>query len=184
MGRTKKKARTEGASMPQSVIDEARSKKADVEKVLDEDLYIIRVKNGDEAYCVLNKWIEGLPDDTDLNVSAIFAPPANIVGTALFPGGLAWPILQEANSIINHYAPFDKHTFAAADPPAIGPPLGGPVIPMQVHHAKMALTKLVGRIQNPADPNYPTIVGLGNGSYICTVYIQWANVGQTIHVYK
>ena len=77
-----------------------------------------------------------------------------------------------------------RNTFQAADPPAIGPPLAPPVVPILIDHAAMALTKVIGRIQNPADPNYPTIMGLGGGSYICTIHIQRANVGQTIHVFK
>ena len=170
--------------MPRSVIEAARDANGEVEKVEGEDLYIIRVTNGDKACCILNKWIDGLPDDADPNVAAIWAPPASIVGSTLVSAAVGIPILTEANSIINHYAPFTANTFAAADPPPIPAPLAAPVVPMQVHHARMALTKLVGRIQNPVDPNYPTIMALGGGSYICTVYIQWANVGQTIHVYK
>ena len=170
--------------MPESVIAAAGKAKGDVEKIPGEDLYIIRVTNGDKACDIINKWITGLTDDVEPNVMAIWAPPASIFGSALDPAAVAINILTEANSIINHYAAFTRQTFQAADPPAIGPPLAPPVVPMQIHHAAMALTKVIGRIQDPADPNYPTIMGLGGGSYVCTIHIQWANVGQTIHVFK
>lgn len=55
-----------GATVPQSVIDAARNANAAVEKVEGEKLFIIRVKNGDDACTVVNKWIESLPE----NVSA------------------------------------------------------------------------------------------------------------------
>ena len=172
--------------MPDSVISAARKANGDVEKIKGEDLYVIRVKNGDKACdIIINKWITGLPDDVDPNVMAIWAPPASIFGSTLVPAAvLGINILTEANSIINYYAPFSRNTFEAADPPAIGPPLAPPVVPILIDHAAMALTKVIGRIQNPADPNYPTIMGLGGGSYICTIHIQRANVGQTIHVFK
>ena len=70
MPQTSKKAKPNGAKMPDSVISAARKANSDVEKVKGEDLYIIRVTNGDKACDIINKWITGLPDDVDPKVMA------------------------------------------------------------------------------------------------------------------
>ena len=171
------------AEVPMAVIEAAREAGADVDKCDGEDLYIIRVKYGDAAHKVLEDWVVRLPDNTDPQVSAIWAPSAAIVGTALEPAAVG-QILTEANSIINHYAPLQAANFNANPTPVIGGPIVGPQVPTNVHHAQIALTKLGGRIQNPASPLYPTLMGLPSGSYICTILINWRNVGQTIALFK
>lgn len=143
MPQTLKKAKLNRARMPGFVISAVHEANSDVEKVQGEDLYVIRVTNRDKACGIINKWITGLPDDFDPNVMAIWAPPASIFGSALVPTAVG-NIMTETNSIINHYAPFDQNTFQATDPPAIGLPLAPPIVPTLMHHAAMALTKVIG----------------------------------------
>ena len=59
--------------------------------------------------------------------------------------------------------------------PNIGAPLQAHPANPRIHHANIALSKLMERIQNPP-PNYPTLLGLRSGSYICTVTQHWANM--------
>jgi hypothetical protein len=143
---------------------------------------------GDEAWQVYEQWAETVTDDP--GVTAMFTPRAGTIGTIICPNvALAFPIMLEANSIIHHYAPLSvDQVFTAPLLPAVlptipGPLNGFPAMPIYVHHAKVALSGLIQRIQDPP-ANYPTIFGLGLGSYICHVHQQWANGVVVIAVFK
>ena len=75
MPQTSKKAKLSRAKMRDSVTSGARKANGDVETIEGEDLYVIRVTNGDMACGIINKWIMGLPDDVDPNGMAIWATP-------------------------------------------------------------------------------------------------------------
>eukprot|EP00977_Amphora_coffeiformis_P011801 scaffold2897_cov178-Amphora_coffeaeformis.AAC.6 len=63
-------------------------------------------------------------------------------------------------------------------------PIVAPVMPINVHHAKIALNGIFERIERINDPNYPRLSNLTSGSYICNVLIQWANVAHTTTLFK
>ena len=166
------------ARVPQLVLEAAEKAGAVRENCPGEDLCIMRMTYGDPAWNVFKEWIDQL--DADPGVLAIFAPSAAIANTVLTPGnGLA--VLNEANSIINHYAPLLEADFPN---PNIPGPLVAPIMPINVHHAKIALNGIFERIQSIQDANYPVLSNLPSGSYICNVLIQWANVAHTTALFK
>lgn len=169
------------ARVPNEILDAAEAAGAVRERCPGEDLCILRMTFGDDAYTIVNGWVSDL--DADPGVLAIFAPTANILGTTLLPNN-GLQILNEANSIINHYAPFTAQNFNGNPNPAIAGPIGAPIMPINIHHAKIALHAIHQRIQQPNDPNYPVLSALPSGSYICNVLVQWANVAQTTALYK
>ena len=97
-----------------------------------EDLCILRMSFEDDAYSTVNNWISQL-DDGEPGVLAIFAPSANIIGTALVPAN-GLQILNEANSIVNHYSPFTAANFNGIPSPAIPGTIPAPQMPINVQH--------------------------------------------------
>ena len=175
-----KKTKKRAARVPDSVLKNAVKAGATREDCPVEDLCILRMPYGDAAWGVFREWIDEL--DADPGVLAIFAPSANIVNTAVTPNNeVAMAIQNEANSIINHYAPLVEANFPN---PVIPAPISAPVMPINVRHAKFALNGMFERIQSINDPNYPTLSNLPSGSYICNVLIQWANVAHTTTLFK
>jgi hypothetical protein len=171
--------------MPREVIEDAQRAGAAAKKLPAEELWSLECVFGDEAYRVVNNWVAGLREDADPNVTVAFAPSVNILNTALCPDlANVFNILREASSVVFHYAPLRRANFNGGQFPAIPGPLPGPLVNIQVHHAAIALNALLSRIQNLSDPNYPVISNLPSGSYICTVLINWSNVGQSTAVFK
>ena len=173
-----KRGRKLPARVPKSVLEQAVQAGAVREDCPGEDLCILRMTYQDDAWKVFEEWINQL--DADPGVHAIFAPSAKIVNTAITPpNGLA--IQNEANSIINHYAPLTEADFPS---PVIPGPIAAPIMPINIHHANIALNAVFERIQNIQDANYPILANLPSGSYICNVLIQWANVAHTTTIFK
>ncbi|KAG6970726.1 hypothetical protein JG688_00004739 [Phytophthora aleatoria] len=54
-------------------------------------------------------------------------------------------------------------------------PLLAPVVPINVHDAKVAVTALLRAIRNPGS-NFPVINGLHTGQYLCHVKYSWRGV--------
>lgn len=177
----KKAKKLKNVRIPNKILDDAEAAGAVRERCPGEDLCILRMKFEDDAYNIVNDWVSTV--DADPGVHAIFAPTANIVGTPLSPdNGIA--IQNEANSIINHYAPFNTADFHGGPNPVIPGPIGAPVMPINVQHAKIVLHAVHQRIQTMNDANYPVLSNLSSGSYICNVLIQWANVAQTTALFR
>lgn len=179
--RRKKAKKKQMVRVPASILEEAVKNGAVRENCPGEDLCILRMTYGDKAWDVFRGWIDDLDLDADPGVHAIFAPSANIVNTTLVQQNIAMAIQNEANSIINHYAPLTQANFPN---PIIPGPIVAPVMPINIHHAKIALNGIFERIQTINDPNYPNLSNLASGSYICNVLIQWANVCHTTTLFK
>lgn len=80
-------------------------------------------------------------------------------------------ILDEANCIINLFAPLVMDDFAAGIPALLAAfaPLLAPVTPINIPHT---ITALQRAIRSPR-PNFPVIDGLHRGAYICQVEYTW-----------
>jgi len=169
--------------IPKKVLDEMKAKGAKVEKLEGEELYsVTNITYKDKAWDVYEAWGETI--DGDPRVGSGFFPLDSIIGTALCPeDALGVLVMREANSIIHYYAPLRRDDFNGNILPEIGPILRAPRMLINVHHASIALSKLLQRIQNPPY-NYPTINSLRSGSYICTINQQWANAGVEIVLFK
>jgi hypothetical protein len=120
------------------------------------------------AWEIYETWGKRL--DADPFVQAIFNPTAEIQNTSLCPPvDLVHPIQIEANSIIFHYALFTAVDFVGVILSAIPAPLAAVILPVQVHHAKIALSAIMAAIQNP--PNtYATIHALQASSYMSVMF--------------
>jgi hypothetical protein len=112
--------------LPKSLFEDLTALGVDV-KSDEEGLHVFCVKFGDDGWKRYSEWIDQLSDDVDpVSVSAIFAPPAAIQGTALlYPAAQIPPILNEANSIISHYGPLGRNDFAGDNIPVIPGPIAG-----------------------------------------------------------
>jgi hypothetical protein len=160
---------------PKKLLREMAEGGARVEKVEGEPLHAVYMNQTDEAYAVYQAWVDTQDDPL---VDAACAPPAALVGTVLAPvPALYGPIQIEANSIIQHMAPLNRDAFVGPLGGLVAPlagPMAAPAIHVQVHHSRMSLAALLREIQHPS-ALYPTITGLGLGSYICTLRETWAN---------
>lgn len=173
---------SKATNMPKRVLDAAVIEGGDLSKLPGEEMYVLKVRFGDESYKVVNNWVSTLEGDPRVDV--LFLPPNNILGTVICLPMATWAhILCEASSIAFHYAPLVANDFALQHPVIPGP-FAGPVGNILVHHAQIALHALHARIQNANDPNYPVISSLPSGSYICNVTTHWANVGYSVAIYK
>jgi hypothetical protein len=171
--------------MPLKVIEDAKRAGATVKKLPGEELWSLECVFGDEAFGAVNNWVSGLSENTDPNVFVLFAPPQNIQFTALCPAlAIGLNIQIEAGSVAFHYAPFRRANFNGGPFPAIPGPLQFPLGAIQILYPTIALHAFLSRIHNLNDPNYPVISNLRSGSYICTVFIQWSNVGQSTALFK
>ena len=119
-----------------------------------EDLCILRMSFEDDAYSTVNNWISQL-DDGEPGVLAIFAPSANIIGTALVPAN-GLQILNEANSIVNHYAPFTAANFNGIPSPAIPGTIPAPQMPINVQHRS---ARAPSAHSKSASSKLPSLVG-------------------------
>jgi hypothetical protein len=182
---SKKQKHRESVQLPKSLFEELKVLGVDV-KSDEAGLYVFSVKLGDDGWKRYYECVEQLSDDVDPAVSAIFAPPAAIQGTALlYPATQILPILIEANSIISHYAALRRNDFAGVNAPAIPGPIAGflGIPPTLVHHAAISLTMIHRAIQHPP-ASYPALNSLGAGSYICTLSVVWSNAATFIELFK
>ncbi|KAI3630466.1 hypothetical protein MIR68_011901 [Amoeboaphelidium protococcarum] len=178
-----KKKPLKGARIPLNVIKEMAANGATVNKLEGEELYSVTgITFEDNAWMTYEKWAGGI--DKDPRVGANFGPGPNIANTVLAPPNhLGHDIQCEARSIVHHYAGLRAQGFENGNHPQIGPPLPAPPIFTRIHHAKLALSSLMNRIQDPPN-DYPVLRSLRSGSYICTIDQQWANAGVQIVVFK
>ena len=170
--------------IPTKVRNNLRNLGAVVEKLVGENLYSITgIVYGDEAWKVYEEW--GKSIDGDPRVGAVYGPSEDIVDTALCPqDAIGIPLLRECNSIIYYYSSLRPNDFGGGDQfPEIGAPLRAPRPFVKVHHATMALSKLMERLQQPP-ANYPVLASLRSGSYICTVVQGWSNAAVDIDLFK
>ena len=63
---------------------------AELNKVVGEDLYDVRIRSNDEAFFLYENWFCELKEDTDPIVQAVVAPAAAIFGTIICPPIQAW----------------------------------------------------------------------------------------------
>ncbi|KAI3641124.1 hypothetical protein MIR68_000854 [Amoeboaphelidium protococcarum] len=178
-----KKKQVKGARIPLDVINEMSASGATVNKLEGEELYSVTgITFKDTAWVTYELWASGI--DKDLRVGANFGPGPNLVNSALVPPDhLAHDIQCEARSIVNHYAGLQAQDFENGNNPQIGRPLPAPPIFTRIPNAKLALSSLMNRIQDPPI-DYPVLRSLKSGSYICTIDQQWANAGVEIVVFK
>ncbi|KAI3633107.1 hypothetical protein MIR68_009182 [Amoeboaphelidium protococcarum] len=99
------------------------------------------------------------------------------------PDHMGHDIQCEARSIVHHYAGLRAQDFGNGNYPQIGPPLPAPPIFTRSYHAKLALSGLMNRIQDPPN-DYPALRSLRSRSYISTIDQQWANAGVEIVVFQ
>jgi hypothetical protein len=170
------------AKVPKNTIGDMLVSGATVKEVEENLFSISNVNYGDQAWLVYQKW--AMKCKADPRVGAGFFPPGSIINTALVPhSDLVHHIQIEANSIITHYSDLRMEDFEGENDPELPDPLPAPEMMINIHHASIAVSKLMQTIQNPPG-NYPTIRGLKAGSYICTVNQQWSNVGVTINIFR
>jgi hypothetical protein len=176
-------SKTKQCCVPKQLLQELEKKGATVQKVDGENLFgVLGLYYKSDAWEVLEEW--GKTVDIDPMVLAAFYPPPNIADSSICPpDALGIPIMREANSIVHYYSTLQMEDFQENPFPPIGPPLGAPPGLVRVHHATVALGKLMERIQN-ATPDYPVIHNLKSGSYVCNIVQSWANVVFEIIVMK
>lgn len=170
--------------MPKALVRRMVAAGAIEEKVLGEDLRVIRIMDGisSPSWALFQDWASEL-GEVDPVVSALISPSDVLVGTTLVPNLALYGALQlEANSLIYHHAPLLMQAFEGGVPVIPGP-LAAVPLPITVHHAKVAVTSLINSIQHPP-PAYPIISGLGAGGYICTVWYVWTGAVVTVDVFK
>jgi hypothetical protein len=92
-------------------------------------------------------------------------------------------ILCEVGALVRDYSTLLMIDFLNGVMPPIGivPNVPQGIVPY--HHAQVALTKLIERIQNPG-PNLLTINSLPNGCYVTDICIRYANADVQIAIYK
>ncbi|KAI3658392.1 hypothetical protein MP638_001392 [Amoeboaphelidium occidentale] len=172
-----------GTKIPLNVINELSANGACVNKLEGEEFYsVTEITFGDKAWITYEKWASGINKDS--RVGANFGPGPDIVNTALLPSdNFVAAIQREARSIIHRFAGLNVQDFENGNQPQIGPPIPAPPIFTRIHHAKLALSGLMNRIQDPP-LDYPVLRALRSGSYICTIDQQWANAGVEIVLFK
>lgn len=170
--------------LPKALIQRMVRAGAVQEGVEGEDLCLIRIVDGigSPSWLLYQEWVSGL-GEVDPLVTAVFFPSNEIMGTAFVPNvALVGQLMIEANSIITHYAPLEIQDFAAGAPIIPGP-IAGVQAPIPIHHAKVSVCGLIACIQDPP-ATYPTINGLGTGSYICDIMYQWTAAAIRVPVFK
>ena len=166
--------------IPKEVLQSMEANGAKVEKVPGEALVsITEIQYGDAAWKIYEAWAENI--DKDPRVFIGFFPSKAVRDSTLSPSrAVGAEIVVEAISILSHYSRLMVADFHD-NVPIIGPPLEDVPMFIVVHHAKLALSSFMERIQNPP-ANYPVLSALKSGSYICTVDQQWANAGVNITI--
>jgi hypothetical protein len=169
--------------VPLNVLQEVELCGAIVQKLDGEDLYSVSgIVYGDKSWVAYEQWADGF--DKQLRVGANFGPGPNIANTALAPPDhLVHDLQRESRSIVNHYAGLKPQIIENGRISPLGPPLHAPPIFSCFDFAKLSLSYLMNRIQDPPD-NYPVLRSLKSGSYICTFDHQWANAGVEIELFK
>jgi hypothetical protein len=137
---------------------------AEKEEVNGEDLRVVRVDGVDSnAWKVNEDWVLSL-GQVDSPVLAHVAPPHHLRYTLVcHPMKLVGRIRDEANSIVNHFAPLRMSDFAVAS--SCSTPLASrlaPAAPMNVQHATVAVTALLQAISSP-EAGFPVIHALHQG---------------------
>jgi hypothetical protein len=171
--------------LPTNLVENLKVLGATVLDIPEEKLFKISILFGDTAYNAFENWICSLEENIDPTVMAVVNPSPNIIGTTLAPNpALTWPIQNEANSIIAHYAPLRLVDFAGGAVPVIGGVIFGLPLGVPVAHASITLSKIFSALQNPPNVQYPTITGLSSGCYICNVIQMWSNAFVTVSLFK
>ncbi|KAE9236532.1 hypothetical protein PF005_g1019 [Phytophthora fragariae] len=172
--------------IPKKVVAAMMSAGAKMEQSDGENLCVLRVGGVDtEAWNLYEDWACSL-GEVDPMVVAHYAPPLQLRRTLLSPpNALVADILDEANSIINLFAPLVMDDLAAGIPALLAnfAPLPAPVAPINIHHAKAAVTAVQRAIRNPG-PSFPVINGLLRGLYICQVEFTWNGVVVVVPIYR
>jgi hypothetical protein len=175
---------TESLHYIRNLVKALEDSGATVQRVDGEESYgAFNIIYQSKVWDVLEEWGRTVRKDPWITIN--FTPSIYITFSSHCPPN-QWigDILREATSIVFHYSTLRMEDFLENPFPLIDPPLEGP--PMQqinVHHASVALCKLIERIQNPP-PNYQTIYNLNSGSYICTVVQHWQHLTLEIVVFK
>lgn len=172
--------------IPKNVIAAMIAAGAKKEQLEGEDLCVLRVESVDsEAWKLYEDWASSL-GEVDPMVVAHYAPPLHLRRTLLCPPrALVADILDEANSIINLFAPLVMEDLAEGIPALLAAftPLPAPVAPINIHHAKAAVIALQRAIRNPG-PTFPVINGLHRGLYICQVEYTWSGVIVVVSIFR
>lgn len=161
-------------TIPESVIAEMIMAGCTQEEVSGESPSL-RTRVGSPAWKVYADWASELGEVDPAMLPFWDPPPQN-------PPAQAGLILSEVASVITHCAHMNMQSFAMG-PPGIPLPLAAPQLPIFVHHARVAVTGIVERIQNPPR-NYPTLSNLGSGSYICDIEYRWTRATVVVAIYK
>ena len=169
--------------LPASLLDAIRKLGGRVTKCPGEDLHSVEgVLYGSPVWDIYEQWAASSGGDPQLTCG--FWPSADIVRTALAPPEhMAGAITREVQSLIYYYAQLRAEDIDAAGEAPIGAPLPAPPAIVHVHHAKLALSALMSRIQHPPE-NYPILAALRAGSYICNISQVWSNTVVDIVLYK
>lgn len=179
----KKKKRKSPKVIDDAVIQDMKKCGATVNFIESEKLYGVVCTYGDEAWKAFFEWSEKLPENTDPQLAALFAPSINILNTALAPPqALGIPILNECNSIMNHLSGMAMEDFSPVDP-AIGGIIHGLGLHVPFHHAKVAMGKVFEYIQKPP-AQFGILNSLPSGSYICHVNQVWSNATVSVALFK
>ena len=122
---------------------------ATVEKVPGEKLWgVFGISYQDDAWKVFEEWGNSM-GDIDPWVSILFQPSQNILDTMIVPPEeLGIPIQREASSIVYYYSTLLMDDFANGAIPDIGAPLGAPPASPRIHHATVALSKLMEKTKD------------------------------------
>jgi hypothetical protein len=147
-------------------------------------LNYIKLSYGDDAYKVLEGWVNNNQANFDPIVRSICQPSEEIVQHSvvlLCPPITQFGMIQcEAKSVVYHYRSIRLEDFDGDDTPEIGTYIyitDGSI----VEHAKIAVSKLPRAIQNC---QYDTIRALEPGSYICDLVQTWGNTVISMAVFK
>ncbi|KAE8963499.1 hypothetical protein PR003_g30400 [Phytophthora rubi] len=176
-------------AIPKKVIAAMVAAGAEMEDVEGEDLRILRIDGVHlDAWNVYEDWASSL-GEVDPLVQAYFVPPLAIRRTSICPpNALGVDIQDEANSVINHFAPLLMDDVAAGIPALLAnlanlAPLPAPAAPTNIHNARVAVAAVLRAICCPG-PNFPVINGLHVGHYICHVQYVWSGAVVTMPVFR
>lgn len=164
--------------LPRKVIAAMVAAGAQKEEVEDEDLRVIRVDGVDsDAWKEYKYWVLSLGE-----VDPLVMPPRHLRSTPVCPlTAMVGDVQDEANSIVNHFAPLRMNAFAVGIPAILAPlaPIVGPAAPVNVHRASVA----VQAISSPG-AGFPVINALHQGQYVCHVHYQWRGAVITVPIFR
>jgi hypothetical protein len=179
----KPKKQFKAKDIPKKILSELSNAGAIVSKCPGEALYSIEnIRFGDAAWNIFETFAESTPNRPVISV--LSGPTQDVQNTSMpYPSNIIPAVVVEANSIRSHYAKLNVTAFAGGVVPAIPKPAWGPVLQV-FNTTKVALSKLIERIQNPNHQEYPVLTALPPGSYICHVIYHWTNAAVLVAVFK